>query len=240
MLKGIFFDLGGTLYSYRNLGATSQAIIETLAQELQLDPALVVRENKLATQQADRHYANVPSYLFKDYFAMIFDYLLQRLDRPQLRYHFEWFEEYQRVMLISAMRLKDDCHSTLAALNAKGLYLSVVSNADENMLRPLMSRAALEPFFHHRTSSEAAQSCKPDARFFAVALEKSGLAAEEVLFVGDSLEQDIRGARAANMKTALISEFAGPAPMHIGAASVEPDFRITKLSELLGTVAALC
>ncbi|HKY89533.1 MAG TPA: HAD hydrolase-like protein, partial [Nevskiaceae bacterium] len=67
---------------------------------------------------------------------------------------------------------------------------------------------------------------------------KSGLAAGDVLFVGDSPEQDIHGANAVGMRTALITEPGSPPPMHVGRKTVDPDHRITRLSELPGIVEA--
>ena len=121
-----------------------------------------------------------------------------------------------------------------------GLYLSAVSNADDVHLDALAERAQFNRWLDHRTSSEAAQSCKPDLRIYEVALQKAGLPAEQVMFVGDSLEQDIRGAHAMGMTTVLITEIEGHAPMHLGMETPDPDFQIRKLDELPGIVEKLC
>lgn len=240
MLKGILFDLGGTLYSYARLGDATRETLVRLAQEIGgTDPGSLLTHYREANAAADRLYAEQPCYLYRDYFRTIFDDLMHRIGRPELRDHFEWFEEYQRVMLITAMTIKDDCHETLQALSRDGLYLSVVSNADENMLHPLIARARLQQYLQHWTSSEAARSNKPDRRFFEIALQKADLAPDEVLFVGDSLEQDIRGAQSLGLRTVLVSEFEGPAPMHIGGVDVKPDYEIRKLKELLPIVASM-
>ena len=234
MIKGVFFDVGGTLYSYRNIQPTLMAVLEKLAERLELehDFADVARHYQLANKEVDKLFADKPAYLFHDYFEAIFADFLNRIDKQHLHSHFGWFEEYQRELLMGCMELKSDCHETLARLKAMGLYLSAVSNADENMLEPLIERGQLHRWLTHWTSSEAAQSCKPDKRFFEFALKKSGLSADQVLFVGDSLEQDIQGAHAVGMTTVLISEIGQSAPMHIGRETPEPDFSITSLSSL--------
>lgn len=240
-IKGVFFDVGGTLYSYRNLGTTTTSVLSVLRQrlELQHDLETVLAHYQSASREADLIYADKPFYLFRDYFETIFAGFLQRLERPQLEHHFGWFEEHQRRTLMDCMELKVDCHATLDRLKARGLYLSAVSNADENMLRPLVERAELHRWLDHWTSSEEARSCKPDRRFFEVALEKSGLRPAEVLFVGDSLEQDIQGAHDVGMRTVLITEIEEPAPMHIGREVVDPDYRIKTLSMLAELVERL-
>ncbi|MFY9329324.1 MAG: HAD family hydrolase [Georgfuchsia sp.] len=238
MIKGIFFDVGGTLYSYRNIQPTMMLLFEKMAARLELEHDIteVARHYQLANKEADRHFADKPFYLFRDYCETIFANFLNRIDKQHLHNHFSWFEENHRGMLVGCMELHTDCHATLDRLKDMGLYLSAVSNADENQLAPLIERAQLPRWLTHWTCSETAQSCKPDRRFFEIALKKSGLAADQVLFVGDSLEQDIEGAHATGMATVLITEIDQPAPMEIGRETPEPDYRISRLSELPGIV----
>lgn len=241
MIKGVFFDVGGTLYSYRNMPTAMTQTVRQLAERLALEHDIgeLMRHYQAANKDADRQFAERSAYLFRDYFAAIFENFLTRLERTHLVSHFEWFEPLQREQLIDCLVLQEDCQATLAQLKDMGLYLSAVSNADNNQLEPMVERGELHRWLDHWTSSETAASCKPDARFFALALQKSGLAPQEVLFVGDSLEQDITGARAAGMKTALITEFDAHAPMTIGREVPDPDYRIRRLAELPAIVAAL-
>ena len=241
MIKGVFFDVGGTLYSYRRVPAAVTQTVQLLAERLALEADIgeLMRHYQAANKAVDRVFAERPAYLFREYFAAIFEDFLARLDRAHLATHFEWFEPIQRAQLIDCLVLQEDCHATLDALKAMGLYLSAVSNADENQLTPLVERGELHRWLDHWTSSEAAASCKPDARFFAIALDKAGLAPQEVIFVGDSLEQDITGAHAAGMKTVLITEFDAHAPMTTGRETPEPDYHIRRLAELPAIVAAL-
>lgn len=233
MIKGIFFDVGGTLYSYAKLHSAMSALLKELATKLELehDLAEIAHHYQLANKEVDRMYASKPAYLFRDYFEDVYKTFLKRLDRMHLTHHFEWFEAYQREVLLGSIELKPDCHETLTRLKDMGLYMSAVSNADDNHLQPLIERGQLHNWLTHWTSSEEARSCKPDRRFFEIALQKAGLQAHQVLFVGDSLEQDIQGAHGVGMKTALIHD-VGPAPMHIGRETPDPDFRINSLSEL--------
>jgi len=241
VIKGVFFDVGGTLYSYRNMLPTMMAVLKKVADRLELkhDFLEVARHYHLANKDADKAFADKPFYLFRDYFDDIFAGFLKRIGREDLRGHFEWFESYSRETLIGSLELRADCHEALARLKQMGLYLAAVSNADENQLAPLVERGQLHRWLTHWTSSEAARSCKPHRQFFDVALEKSGLSADQVLFVGDSLEQDIQGAHAVGMTTVLISEVDGPAPMHVGRQTPEPDFKITSLHELPAIVESL-
>ena len=53
-------------------------------------------------------------------------------------------------------------------------------------------------------SSAAAGARKPDPAIFEPALELAGCAPEEALHVGDTVEEDVEGARAAGIRPLLI------------------------------------
>ena len=104
------------------------------------------------------------------------------------------------------------------------------------MLQPLIEREDLGRYFDHWTSSEAAQSCKPDRRFFEHAIELVGTAPDQVLFVGVSPEHDIVGAAAVGMRTVLIVDGGMPPPLQTGRIQVTPDHVIHALAELPGVL----
>lgn len=73
---------------------------------------------------------------------------------------------------------------------------------------------------------------KPSLAFFERLVEEAGLPAEQVLYVGDRLDNDIRPAQAAGIQTALIRR--GPWGHILRDAAVEERclFRLTSLAEL--------
>ena len=241
MIKGLFFDLGGTLYSYRNMGDLTCSVLEEFVarHELELDSIRLFEHYQAASRQADQHFAYREFYLVRDYLKQVFFDMVELAELSDTAHDCEWFATRHLDILAAGMVIKDDCYDMLDELRSRGLYLSIVSNNDENLLRRQVDSGQLDKWFDHWLSSEAAKSCKPHPRVFELALEKSALAPEEVLFVGDSLEQDVKGAHAAGMHTVLISEDGSHAPMHVGMETVDPDYRITNLSELPGIVTAL-
>lgn len=235
MFKGIFFDLGGTLVSYENVNRThAPLLLEAGARVAPGRPPQAIKEAYgRAVQEVTAHYAEKDYYLHRDFFldsfARCFELLEARADAATL----SWYQQEHLARLRDCLVLKPDCHATLAALKARGLYLSVVSNIDDDMLEPIIAREALHTWLDHWTSSEAARSCKPHARFFEICLEKSGLAAHEVLFVGDSPEHDIDGAARMGMKTALIVNPGSEPPLQSGRARHAPDYVVEDLAALL-------
>jgi 4-nitrophenyl phosphatase len=65
---------------------------------------------------------------------------------------------------------------------------------------------------------------KPEAPLFEIALARLGRAASETVMVGDSLESDVRGGRAAGMRTVLYSPE--------GPTSLEADLTVRSFAEL--------
>lgn len=237
-IKGVFFDLGGTLVSYAQVNRThAPLLLEAVARTgAALDAQDVKRAYTQAVQETTARYATLDYYLHRDFFVDTFARCCALLETPLADAHREWYRLEHLSRIRDCLELKPDCHATLGALKARGLYLSVVSNIDDDMLMPIVAREGLDRHLDHWTSSEAAQSCKPHRRFFEICLEKSGLAAAEVLFVGDSPEHDIDGAAALGMRTALIVNEGSEPPLQSGRASAQPDHVVECLSHLLELV----
>lgn len=233
-MQGVFFDLGGTLFSYRNVPRVTVPLITEAVTRLGVTAGS--EQVKNAYTQASRDmtfaYADRAYYLHADFFRDTFKRFAELLSAPHDDAVHNWYLEAHRAAIVDCLVLKDDCLDTLAHLKDLGLYLSVVSNIDDDMLTPLIEREGLARYFDHWTSSQEAQSCKPDRRFFEIALARSGLHAEDVLFVGDSPEHDIIGANALGMQTALITDGGLPPPLQTGRLNVSADHTISTLTEL--------
>jgi HAD superfamily hydrolase (TIGR01509 family) len=117
----------------------------------------------------------------------------------------------------------------LEALRARRLRLVVVSNAN-GTLRAHMDRLDLTKRFDVVLDSADEGVEKPDARFFEIALERSGAAREQTIHVGDLYYVDVIGARNAGLRGVLLDE-----------ANLRPDAdcpRVHTLDELVQGIAA--
>jgi putative hydrolase of the HAD superfamily len=91
----------------------------------------------------------------------------------------------------------------LAQIRAAGTRTVVVSNWDsslEDVLVELGLRAELDAV----VSSGACHVAKPAPAIFAEALRRAGAEPEQAVHVGDSLEEDVAGARAAGIEPVLL------------------------------------
>lgn len=99
--------------------------------------------------------------------------------------------------------LFDDVTPTLDALDAEGLVLGVVSNF-EAWLEELLGSLGVRDRFGVVVISGVEGVEKPDERIFTIALDRLGIEAEQVAYVGDNPEFDIAPARSLGMTPVLI------------------------------------
>jgi len=234
--RAMFFDLGGTLFSNRDIPIISIPVLQEAARRLGADDELapVGAAYVKATQRANEIYMNEPFYMHRDLFLDTYRYFAEGLGTSASPEFIEWIYEAQREVMITRIRLREDCVDTLQGLRARGLTLAIVSNIDDDYLHPMIESLGLAPLFDHWSSSHEAESCKPDPVIFEYALQKAGCSADEVIFVGDSQLHDIKGAQAVGMTSVLIREKGGRSPLDVEDAS--PDHVIGSLSELVGLV----
>jgi FMN hydrolase / 5-amino-6-(5-phospho-D-ribitylamino)uracil phosphatase len=105
------------------------------------------------------------------------------------------------------------------------LYALTNGNAD-------VSKLPIGAHFTGAVGAAEAGAAKPDPRIFRYLLARAGLAAIEVLHVGDDPAADVAGARAAGLATAWLNRRGAPWP----AALARADHEIADLGELVELV----
>ena len=130
--------------------------------------------------------------------------------------------------LLDALRFAPfaEVPGALAALRAAGARLVAVSNWDRS-LHDVLAATGLRPLLDGVVTSAEAGTAKPDPAIFAHALAIAGAPASSALHVGDSLAEDVAGARAAGIEAVLLRREGDPPA---GAADVP---LIHSLDELL-------
>ncbi len=121
----------------------------------------------------------------------------------------------------------DDVRPTLEHLRGAGYLLGVISNF-EPWLEELLARLRLDVFLPVRVISGIEGVEKPDPSIFRLALERSGLAARDVVYVGDIPDFDITPTAALGMFPVLIDRRERH-PDHMGA-------RVTDLRDLVAVL----
>jgi putative hydrolase of the HAD superfamily len=120
----------------------------------------------------------------------------------------------------------DDVAPCLAEF--KGRYrLGLLTNGDPGLQRRKIAGAGIGGYFGAIVISGEEGIGKPDARIFAIALSRLGVASDAAVMIGNSLKSDIQGAQAAGMKAVWINR-SGKS----GDEFVTPDFVASNLLEL--------
>jgi putative hydrolase of the HAD superfamily len=97
----------------------------------------------------------------------------------------------------------DDVVPALRDLRARGLRLVVVSNWDCS-LPTWLERAGLGGLVDGAVSSAAVGAAKPAPAVFHAGLALAGCSVDEAVVVGDSVENDLAGARAVGLRAILV------------------------------------
>ena len=232
--RAVFFDFGGTLFSYAEMRPHFGRMLQDLARRhaitAPIEEIQQIYRRTVARKMAE--FLPRPFYLHRDLFEKAEADLLRELGVEPDESGEPGLYLGQSEVGYAAVQAREGVGETLTALRGRGLHLAIVSNIDEDQFHPLWERIGLGPYFDAITTSEEARSCKPHPGIYRHALGKAGdLAPEEVVFVGDSLEYDVVGAYALGMTTVLITE-----PPNQVEGDEDPDYVIEAIPELLPIV----
>jgi putative hydrolase of the HAD superfamily len=124
----------------------------------------------------------------------------------------------------------EDVPDVLQAIAAQGLRIGLISNS-HRCLASFQSHFELQGLVSAAVSSSQHGYLKPHPSIFLAALQLLGVPAGEALMVGDSVGQDIEGARRAGMRAVLVRRGAADEPFGGVVASDVPV--INSLRELV-------
>jgi putative hydrolase of the HAD superfamily len=128
-------------------------------------------------------------------------------------------------------QLYDDVLHVVEHLVRRELRVGLISNNDEVADR--VRELDVEHRFEVVVSPITYGISKPDPIIFLKTLEQMGVAPERTIYVGDSYDNDVIGARAAGLTPVLIDRFA----LHAG--QLDAEHRVASLGELAELLDAL-
>ena len=138
--------------------------------------------------------------------------------------NWQWYKP-----LAEKAKIEPDTHKTLAALKQAGLKLGILSNTfvhGSSLDRHLQQAGMLE-YFDQRIYSYQYSFRKPDRRIFLEAARQIAADPACILFVGDRMDKDVRGAQNAGMIPVLKHAYTNKKKGVPGGV-----FRVQYLSEL--------
>lgn len=205
VIRAVVFDIYKTLIDIRT-DEESRRIYEFLSRWLSYHgvktdaAALRLRYLELCGEEVSRHEARFPEIEIGKVFSRILDaeapYFDQEAKARELALLF-------RILTTKSIRIYPGAIDLLQKL--KGMVrLGIVSNAQSLFTIPELTKFGLVPFFDAIVLSSDLGVRKPNPEIFRHLLNAIDVKPEEVVFVGDSLFDDISGAGAVGMKTVWI------------------------------------
>jgi putative hydrolase of the HAD superfamily len=214
-IQAVFFDAAGTLFHVRG------SVAEIYLAYAEKYGVFRTDENVVAVDAAFRRaFREAPPPVFAETDAARlkqcerlwwFDIVHSVFYRVGM---FEGFDDYfdevfQAFSGPECWSLYPDTVDSLTTLKAQGLELGIISNFDSRLFSVLRG-LGIEHLFETVTISSLAKSAKPAPQIFKLALDKHALDPTEAVHVGDSVQDDVEGARQAGLFAVLIDRRARP------------------------------
>jgi HAD superfamily hydrolase (TIGR01549 family) len=206
-IQAVTFDFFNTLVSHRRGdGGRGSALMEYLrSQGLESDPW----EHQVLYDVLEPHareYAPDQSPAVKhNYLCRLAERVFERLNvRSEVQEARSHATKIWELIGPSSLAVFPEVPRTLERLRAAGYRLAVVSNWQCG-LRHFCVELGIEDMFEHVVASAEVGYAKPRREIFEEACRRLAVPADRVLHVGDTVEDDVEGARGAGMRAVLVS-----------------------------------
>ena len=194
-MKAIIFDAFGTLFQVTS-GGSARTILKNIT-----DIGAAVDEEAFHKEWKAYYKAHTSETCE---FMTERDIFISRIQMFYDRYHVTRSAETDADALLVGAYQREAYPEVIQVLKELMQHYSVFigSNTDNDVLESVMRKNDIS--VHKVYTSEDLKCYKPDARFYRQILKENALDVQEVLFVGDTVSDDILGPKAAGMKTVLI------------------------------------
>ncbi len=202
--KAVFFDAGGTLlHVYPSVGkiyAEVGARYGAKAEPEQLEQ--LFRKHWLTRDGLATLTGRVTEKIERDWWkALVHEVFMEAGGVHSFETFFD--ELYDLFARPEVWRLYPDVKDILALLKKQGKKIGIVSNWDSRLFK-ICDALGLTEHFDFVLASAVFGASKPSPRIFEEALRLSGVKPKEAVHIGDSFEDDIRGAQALGIHAILI------------------------------------
>ena len=208
-LKWIGFDLDDTLHFYRKAsGQACEAVFQYLYEEFGAPPATLRAKygGILKTAQSGSFAEGKTS---RDYRAERFGKLLAAFSIIPYR-HLEAVLDLYDEALSRNLKLKEGARETFLAARASGLRIMVVSEGPHDAQEATLARLGIAPLVDLLVTSAAERTSKRGG-LLKIALGRAQCLPHELIYVGDSLENDIWPAQELGVQAIYVGEEPVPA-----------------------------
>jgi putative hydrolase of the HAD superfamily len=209
-IKAIWLDIDGTLYPKRMLNwRMAKSVFPSLRLGLIFNSVrkeFRVRQELVATNPPNRE------GLLARQAGLALEMMRKPVDSENLRvmvrkidsqFYKKWGKSFLSIKPFPGL------NETLSAARAQGIFIGVFSDFPIERKLEVLS---VEDYVQVAISSEDSGYLKPSDKAFAYLLSQGTFKPEEILYVGDSYDKDVLGAKKAGMYACLLSSSKGSFP----------------------------
>lgn len=208
--KVIFFDVGGTLlHPYPSVGEIYSRTAKKYGNETDAQTIEeLFRKEWLKRDGLGSLVSHSSEKIERDWWhAIVLDVFNQCGGVEDFDSFFD--ELYLLFASPENWRIYPDSIAMLKSLKAGGKRLAAISNWDSRLM-PLLESLELHEFFETVLVSAVFGASKPSPKIFEEALRRMDVCAEDSVHIGDSLEDDVKGATSIGMNAILIDRHEKP------------------------------
>jgi HAD superfamily hydrolase (TIGR01509 family) len=243
-VRAVLFDLGHTLadfpFAEKNLLACYEEVRRILAAEAYRElPAASALVSEVSRRVARRIIDSYESQELQELdIVVLFDEALRAVGLVLPRDLVRQIAEMEHRALLADISVPQAHLGLLRRLRERGLKLGLVSNAA--LLPALMhqdiERFGVKQYMDHAVFSSEAGVRKPHPAIFQHVLNALDVPAEEAVFVGDRVHDDVGGAKKLGMRAVLTRQYRREDP---DGAPIKPDLVVDQLEEVVPYVESL-
>jgi putative hydrolase of the HAD superfamily len=221
MIHTVIFDVGGTLVKADSVFHAFADIMDTSRRE---ELFRYMRPIFLGMYRDESR----PEFLtIKQIAAVVLKKTADRFDLPDIS---ERVPELYADCYLGHATLFEDVLPTLERLKTDGLKLTVVSDADADVLDRELTSFDIEKYFDNIVVSSNVKAYKPSDRMVRAIMDTCQKPYTDVLFVGN-IDVDILAAKKMKARSVLVRRN--------GKFPYDADYNITDLSQLFGIISQI-